>query len=162
VDQQSKGLAAQEQFNKFSAMLNGQLLQAMGGQATDARQELTGAATPSDLHSKLGNLGIIHMLEGNISALQVMGRQFRQAQAQGQASPQGFDAWRDQFTAPQKDGSRFDPRVFWIANMGPQEQQAYISGLNAKDRTQLLKNSNYAERQGWVFENQDHSMGTGY
>jgi hypothetical protein len=162
VDEQSKGLSAQEQFEKFSSLLNQQLLTSMGGQATDARQELTGAATPSSLHSKLGNLGIIHMLEGNITALQVMARSYRQAQASGQAFPGGFDAWRDNFTSPNKDGARFDPRVFWIASMNPAEQQSFVSSLTGKDRERLLRNSNYAEQQGWVRENPDHSMGNVY
>ena len=116
LDRQAQGLAAQEQFDKFSSLLNQQLLSGMGGQATDARQELTGAATPSSVHSTLGNMGIIHMLEGNLIATQVMGREFQAAAHAGAASPQQFDAWRDNFTKPGPDGARFDPRVFWIAS----------------------------------------------
>jgi len=162
VDDMSKGLAAQEQFEKFSSMLNQQLLAGMGGHATDARQELTGASTPSSIHSKLGNLGIIHMLEGNISAMQIMGRSWRAALDSGQWQPGQFDAWRDQFTAAQAGGARFDPRVMWISKMGPQEQQSYINSLTPRDRAQLHRNATYAEQQGWVYENPDHTMGTGY
>ena len=162
LDRQAQGLAAQEQFEKFSAMLNQQLLAGMGGQATDARQELTGAATPSSVHSTLGNMGIIHMLEGNLIATQVMGREFQNAVRAGKASPQQFDQWRDDFTKPGPNGARFDPRVLWLSQMGPQEQQSYVNSLTAKDKTQLLKNANFAEQKGWVYENPDHSMGTGY
>jgi hypothetical protein len=114
------------------------------------------------LHTKLGNLGIIHMLEGNQSALQVMGRAWQDAVSSGQATPQQFDAWRNQFTAIDKNGARFDPRVFWMAQMEPAEQRTYGSGLTAKDQQQLKRNVQYAEQHGWVFANQDGSFGTAY
>lgn len=162
ADSWARTQSAQEQFEKFASLLQQQQLGALTGQATDERQALTAASTPSILHTKLGNLGIIHMLEGNQSALMVMGRAWQQAVSSGQASPQQFDAWRNQFTEPDKSGGRFDPRVFWMAQMGTDEQRRYGSTLTAKDQQQLKRNVQYAEQHNWIHANDDGSFGTSY
>ena len=162
VDQIASIQSKQEQFEKFAALLQQAQLGALTGQATDERQALTAASTPSILHTKLGNLGILNMLQGNQSALQVMGRAYQADVNSGRATPQNFDAWRNQFTQPDANGARFDPRVFWMAQMDPRDQKTYGRGLTDRDAAQLRLNVQYAVQHGWIKPNADGSFRTDF
>jgi hypothetical protein len=142
--------AALETFKKLSAQLQGAQLGTVGGVPTDDRQSLIEASNPSVLNSTAGNKSIIHVLQGTQQALETMGRAWM-ASPDYQNNPGSFDNWRTKFTA--KDpatGGQFDPRAFWLSNMPPDEQHAYLSNMTPKGRAEFKKNWAFARSRGWV------------
>jgi hypothetical protein len=161
----STAQAAQESFNKVASQIAGAQMGVLGG-PSDARQDLASHMNPTLANSKLGNERVIQMLIGNQQAIQVMNREWG---ATGQ-SPAGFDNWRDEtFLAPHdftSEGNtysgRYDPRVFWLANMpGVKAQNEYVNTFSGRSRTDLINNMRYAESKGWVSFNSDNSLGVG-
>lgn len=152
------GQSANEQFQKFVSQLDQQTMGALGN-PTDARQELAAHSNPSQLLSKGGNTAIIRMLMGNLQAIDVMSREFQNSGT----GPANFDTWRSQFTAkdPQTQG-RFDPRVFWMANMPPDEQKKYWGGERPDAQKELSNNLQYAKNRGWIAQNSDGSIGNNW
>lgn len=146
--------AASEQFNKVSQMLAAGNLAQMGT-PSDLRTEMSREMNPGSALSYLGNKGIIHMLKGNVSATNAMGTAWQDALNSGQLTPGQFDQWRNQFNAVQPNGARFDPRVFWMANMSPDERETYLKNIrNPTEFDQLMKDIDLAQSQRWIFETQ--------
>jgi len=150
--------AAQEEFAKDAALLQGAQLKALG-RPTDARQELAAETNPGLLLSKYGNQGIISMLKGNQYAIEAEGQAWMQARWAGW-DPSRFNEWQNQYflRADAATGGRFDPRLFWIASMTPEEQRSYVNRVPADQRAQLMRNRNYAAGQGWIAQSPDGSF----
>jgi hypothetical protein len=148
---------AQEEFAKDSARLQAAQLGSMGN-PTDARQELSEVTNPGMLVSKYGNQGIIQMLQGNQQAITAQMGAWQQASQAGW-TPERYQEWlTTKFLAPDPaTGGRFDPRVFWFANApNLQEQRAYAAKVPAgTQRTQFLKNLQYAKNNGWIGQQSD-------
>lgn len=149
---------AREAFKKDSSLLAQTQLKALGNSSaiTDARQELTEASTPTVEMSDAGRRLLIHTLSGNQTAVQVMNDSWTRAQRAGWG-PAQFSQWMQSFNATDpRTGGQFDPRVFWLADMTPQEQWDYghkmMGGSNA-DAMQFSRNLDYAERMGWISVN---------
>jgi hypothetical protein len=146
---------AREAFKKDSSLLGQTTLKALGNSSaiTDARQELTEASTPTVEMSDAGRRLLIHTLTGNQTAIQVMNNAWLQAQRAGWG-PAQFGQWQQTFndTDPQT-GGQFDPRVYWLSDMTPQEQRDYGQKMKAAspaDADQFTRNVLYARRMGWL------------
>jgi hypothetical protein len=153
---------AQEEFAKDAARLQAAQLGALGN-PTDARQELSETTNPGMMLSKYGNATIIHMLQGSQQAIQAQGDAWARAQQQGW-TPDRYNEWlNNNFLATDPvTGGRFDPRVFWMANMSPAEQRQYFAKMETpgqKDlngqQKQLLANLQYAEQYQWIAQAKD-------
>jgi hypothetical protein len=155
--------AAKEQFAKDAARLQAAQLGALGN-PTDARQELSETTNPGLMLSKYGNLGIIHMLQGNQQATRAMSEAWDQATQAGW-TPDQFNTWMSQrfLGRDATTGGRFDPRVFWFANEGNlDEQRKYAAKIpDGVQRKQFLNNLQYAKNNGWIRQNPDGSAVVG-
>lgn len=153
-----QGQAAQEQFNKFVSQLSAQTMQMIGA-PSDARQEMAAASNPSLMNTVAGNRAIVRMLLGNLQSIDVMTREF-----QGSGLPPSmFDQWRLQFTARDpRTGGQFDPRIFWMANMPPDEQRSYFQKNSPAVQRQLSNDLEFAARNGWISQNADKSIGNNW
>jgi len=160
-EQAVQGQSAQEQFNKLAAQLEAAQMTTMGN-PSDARQAMAAAITPSLSNTREGNLKIIHMLEGNQMAIDTMYREFNRAGL----PPSQFDRWKANFTAPDRaTGGEFDPRVFWMAQMPPRDQQEYAQTTktgNPRAWARLSNNLQYAKTQGWIFKAPDGGIGANW
>jgi|SRR5215469_2958817 len=147
--------AIQDEFAKDAALLQAAQLKTLGN-PTDARQELAMETNPGPLLSTYGNLGIVSMLKGNQYAIRAEGQAWAQAQRAGW-DPTRFNEWQSQHFL-QNDpttGGRFDPRMFWVASMSPQQQRDYIGKLPPDQQASLGPNRAYALRMGWVTQRPD-------
>lgn len=150
-----QGQAAQEQFNKFVSQLSAQTMQMIGA-PSDARQEMAAASNPSLMNTVAGNRAIVRMLLGNLQSIDVMTREF----AGSGLPPSMYDQWRLQFTARDpRTGGQFDPRIFWMANMPPDEQRSYFQKNSPAVQRQLSNDLEFAARNGWITQNADQSIG---
>jgi hypothetical protein len=145
--------ASQDSFNKVTSQLSAAQMGVLGG-PSDARQDLSQHMNPSGQNTKEGNERVIDMLIGNQNAIQTMTNEW----VGSRQSPAQFDRWRiEEFNAPHDFTSegktysgRFDPRVFWMANMTLPEQQQYLQTFKGTAATQLQDNIRYGVSKGWV------------
>jgi|SRR5215469_976511 len=154
---QASAQAAQEEFNKNAALLQGYQLGALG-RPTDARQELSEASRPGGAISAQGNLNLIHMLQGNQQAIEVVGKAWAQAQKAGW-SPDRFNEWANDHFYTSSDaatGGKFNRRVFWMANApNLKAQQEIYNNLPDNQKEQFKKDLRYAGSQGWITQDAD-------
>jgi len=160
---QASAQAAQEEFNKNAALLQGYQLGALG-RPTDARQELSEASRPGGAISAQGNLNLIHMLQGNQQAIEVVGKAWAQAQKAGW-SPDRFNEWANDHFYTSSDaatGGKFNRRVFWMANAPDlKAQQEIYKAIPDNQKEQFKKDLRYAGSQGWVTQDADGSYRPG-
>jgi len=160
---QASAQAAQEEFNKNSALLQGYQLQSLG-RPSDARQELSEQSRPGGAISPQGNLNLIHMFQGNQQAIEVVGKAWAQAQKAGW-SPDRFNEWANDHFYTASDaatGGKFNRRVFWMANApNLKAQQEIYNNIPNNQKEQFKKDLRYAGSQGWVTQDADGSYRPG-
>jgi hypothetical protein len=154
--------AAYEGLNKLFAQYEAQQLQTLGSSPSDSRQGLASAGSPSSYNTPEGNRVIIRGLQGNNDALDTMYRAWMASNTRA-TNPGSFAAWRSSFTAPVESGplkgARFDPTVFAVGRMDPQEQHTYLNNLkkgSAADYAQFAKDYKLALQEKWI-----NPVGTG-
>jgi len=151
-EKEANAQRASEQFAHDAGLLQQTQLAGLGN-PTDARQELASVGSPNAKLSKYGNLGMIAMMEGNAYATRAMADGWQQAQNLANPwLPHQYADWQQRFlSVDPATGGRFDPRVFWVANMMPEDQIKYINDLGrGAGGQQFVKNLNYAQAQGWL------------
>jgi hypothetical protein len=148
--------AAQEALGKLFAQYEAQQLGSLGSSPSDSRQNLAAAGSPSLFNTPEGNRQIIRNLQGNNDALDTMYRSWMGSQTRA-TNPGNYAAWRSAFTAPVASGplagARFDPTVFAVNRMSPDEQRTYLTNLqkaSPSDFAQLRKNWELGLKEGWV------------
>jgi hypothetical protein len=134
--------ASRENFAKMASQFAQMQSQRLGA-VTNDKLSTSLASNPNQAFTTLGNQGVIHVLQGNEDALAVKNSAWQQAQAQG-ATPDQFPAWSAQFN------QQFDPRVFWVARMAPQERKTLLSRMTLTDRAKFQGSVGTALDNGWV------------
>jgi hypothetical protein len=134
---------AQEEFGKLAFQLAQQQFQAMGGTGTDAKLDSTMHTSPSDLLTKYGNKGIIHLLKGNEDAVRAYSEAWQKWQDAGHG-PESLGQFQAQWNRI------YDPRVFQSAYMSPEERQSMLKGMTASEQTQFKAAFKRAHSLGWV------------
>jgi len=149
--------AAQDEYNKNVALLQKYQLGTLGN-TTDARQDLAEATGPGLHGSKQGNINIIHMLQGNQDAIEVIGKSFAEAQKNGW-TPERYNEWLNQhFFQGGDKGGKFDRRVFWFARApDPDAQRAIYNAIPKGQQEQFRKDLQYAKDNGWITQGADGS-----
>jgi hypothetical protein len=153
---------AQEAFKKDSSLLAGRMLDQLGGNPTDARQQLSELSTPGAALSREGNQLLISALLGGQHALEAQSRAWEQAKQQGWGDSQYAQWAKNNWNGVDKaTGGRFDPRIFWMADGAGLEAQQKMVAKIQKDHpaaaAQFQKNFTYAKNQGWITQNPDRS-----
>lgn len=137
--------ASRENFAKMTSQF-AQLQAQKLGITTNDKLSVAFASNPNEVFTNLGNQGVIHVLQGNEDALQAKNNAWVAAQQQG-ARPEQHSQWVNNFN------QNFDPRVFWLQRMTPQERSVLFQGMSDADITKLRGNLRYAINQGWVNPN---------
>lgn len=136
--------AAQEEYAKMGFMLAQSQFRALGGTGTDAKLDSTMHTSPSELLSRYGNLGIIHMLKGNEDAISAQSQAWQGYQKANGVGPESFTQFQNWWN------KHYDPRVFQTQYMDPQERKQLMGGMTKPEQAQFQKRYQFAVDQGWV------------
>lgn len=134
---------AQEEFGKLAFQLAQGQFQALGGTGTDSKLESTMHTSPSELLTRYGNKGIIHLLKGNEDAMQAQADAWQKWQSAGNG-PETYGKFQSQWN------SIYDPRVFQSQYMDPGERQTMLKGMTAAEQAKFKADYKRAVQLGWV------------
>ena len=140
-------IRAANSFSKLANIAVGQQLAAIGG--TDARQQLFMGSNPKLDLSKLSNVGLVHMLQGNEDAIQAKSRAWQDWQKAGNGTDT-YQKFQDDFN------HHFDPRVFQSQYYGPDEVAALRKRMSHPDGSltgegeKFKDDTTYARSKGWI------------
>jgi hypothetical protein len=150
-------LKAKDSFGKIVNQLSlgqGSLLANAGN--TDAARSMQLHANPNVEMTQASREGLIDMLQGNQDARDVLRNVWNAARNPKDGStPVPRNAFNDEirdFTMNplNKDGAKFDPRVFQFNRMPPASRQAFINQMSPADALQFSKNAHEAVARGWI------------
>lgn len=131
-------VASKEEFDKIATQIALQQSGAIG--ATDLTTRTAMGANPHSGLSKLGTEGILATLIGNEDAIAAKGNAFN---ASGKKY-EDYPAWSLEFN------KNFDPRIFQVQYLSPENKKVLLDGMNARERALFRERFNYAVEQGWV------------
>jgi len=135
-------VAAQEEFTKQALQVAQVQFNALGGTGANAQLESVTHTSPNESLSKLGNKGIISLLQGNEDAIQAKNAAWQKYQAQN--GPQSYGAFQTEFN------QHFDPRVFQFQYLNREEQKKLIYGMSQSEKNRLHDDAVYAREQGLI------------
>jgi len=138
-------VASQENFNKFSVMLAQRTGQMFGGNGSDQRFLAAVEANPNQQLSPEGNRRIINILKGNADALATANRVWQNWQQQGHGA-ETFGRFMSKFN------QNFDPRIFQMQYMSPEERARMMGGMSSEEQKQFDQKYQAAVKRGWVPE----------
>jgi len=133
---------AQEEFDKMATQLAQSQFQQLGGTGANFQLESTISTSPNSALSKLGNKGIISLLQGNEDAIAAKNKAWQAYQQKN--GPQSYGAFSTEFN------QHFDPRVFQFQYLNRDDQKKMISGMSQAQKNKLHDDALYAKQQGWV------------
>lgn len=117
-------LATLEGFHKMAEQLRQQQAGQIGGALTNDKFASALASNPNALLSTLGNLGMIHVLQGNEDAINAKNAAWQADRERGW-SDADYRTWEGKYNQlPQAD-----PRVYWAKHMSYPELQRFIGGM---------------------------------
>jgi len=134
-------VAAQEEFNKLAQQFintnAGQL-----GEGTDRKLTASMHASPNELMSKQGLLGVLALMEGQQDAIIAKNAAW---QAWHGANPGGT---AQQFMT--QWNKLYNPRVFQSLYMSPQQREVMLRGMAKDERDQFQKDWVFAKKAKWI------------
>lgn len=133
-------LAAMEGFDKIGTQLA--LRQAGALHMTNETLSSTLGSNPTSTLSKLGNQGILNLLEGMNDSTELKGNAWLDYRAAHPGA--NHDDWSRQFNR------NFDPRVMIMRRMNGDERTKYLATLGDRAKGEIRKSIESAERAGWV------------
>jgi len=134
--------AAQNEFEKMAQQLAQSQFQQLGGTGANFQLESTISTSPNSALSKLGNKGIISLLQGNEDAIQTKSRAWQQFKEQ--TGTQDYGKFSTEFNR------HFDPRLFQFQYLTKDEQQKLIAGMSSAQKNKLHQDALYSKQQGWI------------
>ena len=138
-----EGTAAQEEFVKLSVQLAQQQFRALGG--TGANEQLASAmrTSPNETISRMGNMSIIALLQGNADALRVKNDEWQKWLSSGRG-PETYGQFSNEFNRG------FDPRIFQAIHMSPESRRQMTSAMSPTERETFNRNFRSALDKGWI------------
>ena len=138
----TKGLAAQEEFNKLSATIALDQWGALGGSGSNDQLSAAIKANPNQAMSKLGIKNVVALLQGNEDAI---GAQYdawkKYAGVHGASSYDTFlQGWN----------RYYDPRVFQAQHMTPGAVTVMKSQMSKDERAKFDRDQKISEQAGWL------------
>ena len=124
-------VAATENFEKIANNIALNQAGALG--ITDQRVSTSMGANPNVHYSYLGNKGIIPILKGNEDAIKTKANAWNDFKA----NPANRDVTYTQFSRQFNQG--FDPRVFQMHHMTPDQQDKFLANIPKKDQQSLAR-----------------------
>lgn len=134
-------LKSVEEFDKIANQIS--LNQSQNFHGSDAGLHTVVGANPSSSMSTYGREGVIDMLQGNQDAIDVTRRAWLKARAEG-APASSHDLFMERI------GQELDPRVFQFNRMSRENQQKFLSQMDAEDLKEFEDRFKNAVEKKWV------------
>lgn len=135
-------IASQEQFNKAANQLAMAQFKDLGSGGAQSTLETAMKSNPNATISRLGNKGILDLLQGNVDAKERMGAEWqRWKESNGPGSYSKFQTeW----------GKSYDPQVFMIPYQSKAEAAAMVNSMSPHERKVFQQKFNFAVKNGWI------------
>lgn len=135
-------IASQEQFNKAANQLAMAQFKDLGSGGAQSTLETAMKSNPNATISRLGNKGILDLLQGNVDAKERMGAEWqRWKESNGPGSYSKFQTeW----------GKSYDPQVFMIPYQSKAEAAAMVNSMSPQERKVFQQKFNFAVQNGWI------------
>jgi hypothetical protein len=134
-------VAGQEGFVKMAEQLRQLQGQQISGALTNDKFASALASSPHLALSRLGNLGMVSILEGNEDAIAAKNSAWQDAQSQGW-QPKDFQTWQTQFNKT----PAADPRIYWLERMSQGDRLKFVAGMDPAQKTRLRVNYELAHQ----------------
>jgi hypothetical protein len=138
----ASGVKAQEEFEKMAQQLAQSQFQQLGGTGANFQLESTISTSPNSALSKLGNKGIISLLQGNEDAIAAKNRAWQQFKTQ--TGSQDYGSFSTEFNR------HFDPRVFQFQYLSRDDAKKLMSSMSKAQVTKLHEDAQWAKQQGLI------------
>jgi hypothetical protein len=135
-------IANQEQFNKAANQLAIAQFKDLNSGGANSTLETTLKSNPNAALSRLGNKGILDLLQGNVDAKERMGQEWQK--------------WKDNNGAGsygkfQTEWSKaYDPQVFMIPYQSKEEAAKMVNSMTPQERKVFQNKFNFAVKNGWI------------
>lgn len=141
----SDQVASKEEFDKLAQRFAQRQFSILGGTGTDDKLEAAQKANPGSFLSELGNEKIIALLQGNEDAIAAKNQAWEEWQQKPDyKGPQSYPQFTTDFN------KAYDPRVFQLQHMAPEDQRKTIRDMNETELTKFKKSYKTAIERGWV------------
>jgi hypothetical protein len=137
-------VAVQEEFVKLATQLAQRQFQMLGGTGTNEQLASAMRTSPNEFLSRLGNLNIIALLQGNALAIMAKNMEWRRWLNSGRG-PETYGQFSAIFN------QYFDPRVFQAVYMTPESRRHMINSMRSQsERDRFEQMFRFALERGWI------------
>jgi len=135
-------IASQEQFNKAANQLAMAQFKDLNSGGANSTLETSMKSNPNATISRLGNKGILDLLQGNVDAKERMGQEWQKwKESNGAGSYGKFQTeW----------GKAYDPQVFMIPYQSKEEAAKMVNAMTPQERKIFQNKFNFAVKNGWI------------
>lgn len=137
-------IASQEQFNKAANQLAMQQFKDLGSGGAQGTLETAMKSNPNATISRLGNKGILDLLQGNVDAKERMGQEWQKWKEAPGNGPGSYSKFQTEWN------KSFDPQVFMIPYQSKQEAAAMVNAMTPNERKVFQQKFNFAVKNGWI------------
>lgn len=135
-------IASQEQFNKAANQLAMAQFKDLNSGGANSTLETSMKSNPNATISRLGNKGILDLLQGNVDAKERMGQEWqRWKESNGPGSYSKFQTeWN----------KSYDPQVFMVPYQSKEEAAKMVNAMTPQERKVFQQKFNFAVKNGWI------------
>ena len=135
-------IASQEQFNKAANQLAMAQFKDLNSGGANSTLETSMKSNPNATISRLGNKGILDLLQGNVDAKERMGQEWQKWKEQN--GPGSYSSFQNEWQ------KRYDPQVFMLPYMSKSESDKMLNAMTKNEQAQFLSKMAFALKQGWI------------
>lgn len=135
-------IASQEQFNKAANQLAMAQFKDLNSGGANSTLETSMKSNPNATISRLGNKGILDLLQGNVDAKERMGQEWQKWKEQN--GPGSYSSFQNEWQ------KRYDPQVFMLPYMSKAESDKMLNAMTKNEQAQFLSKMAFALKQGWI------------
>lgn len=138
----TKGVAAQDEFNKLAAQIALDQWGSLGGSGSNEQLATTMKANPNTIMSTGGIKGVVALLQGNEDAISAQYDAW-----QKYSKTNGAESYGDFIAAWNK---YYDPRVFQAQHMKPTAVKEMLGKMTDAERQKYYRDQSIAKQAGWI------------
>lgn len=135
-------IASQEQFNKAASQLAMAQFKDLNSGGANSTLETSMNSNPNATISRLGNKGILDLLQGNVDAKERMGQEWQRWKESN--GPGSYSKFQTEWS------KSYDPQVFMIPYQSKAEAAAMVNAMTPQERKVFQQKFNFAVQNGWI------------
>lgn len=135
-------IASQEQFNKAANQLAMAQFKDLNSGGANSTLETSMKSNPNATISRLGNKGILDLLQGNVDAKERMGQEWQRWKESN--GPGSYSKFQTEWS------KSYDPQVFMVPYQSKEEAAKMVNAMTPQERKVFQQKFNFAVKNGWI------------